>query len=138
MKKLFLFTAFLFAIFCHAQKDYSSQYQFFWTFDNGFTKVFKNEKWAILNNKGKRITPFKYDEIEPFLEGMARVKKNDKYGFVNEKGKEIIPPKYDEADDFDKGKSIVKLGKKAYYLNTKGKIIRELTAEEMVIKENKN
>ncbi|PKQ66042.1 WG repeat-containing protein [Raineya orbicola] len=90
-------------------------------FNTNLAKVQKDELWALKDEKGKLVTPFKYYCIEDFKEGMAKVaskieyisivsnqgtetiKSCALYGFVDANGKEIIPCKYAYATDFKFG-----------------------------------
>lgn len=62
----------------------------------------KNEKdkWGCVDESGKTIVPFKYDEIQTFVDGIFKVEKNHKWGLINEAGKEIVSPKYDLIEIF--------------------------------------
>jgi hypothetical protein len=65
------------------------------TFSEGFAAV-QNEKkkWAFINKKGKKITPFKYDKVYPFSNGRAAVRIDSLVGFINFSGQEVIPLVY--------------------------------------------
>lgn len=52
-------------------------------------------KWGFVDENGKQVIPYKYDEARPFENGLAMVRKGDHYGMVNENAKEILPLKYD-------------------------------------------
>lgn len=57
----------------------------------------ENNKYGVIDFKGKKITNAIYDSIESLLykEGCLLVKKDEKYGVINIKGKQIIETKYD-------------------------------------------
>lgn len=59
-------------------------------------RVSLDDKFGIINKKGKEITPIQYDLICNFYEDMALVVKGSLYGFINTAGKEVIPPKYNK------------------------------------------
>jgi hypothetical protein len=55
-----------------------------------------NNKWGLLDEKGKELTPFVYDNFLWFDHKLAIVKTDNKYGILNARGKQIIPCIYDE------------------------------------------
>ena len=57
----------------------------------------ENNKYGIIDFKGKKITNAIYDSIESLLykEGCLLVKKEDKYGVINIRGKQMVEIKYD-------------------------------------------
>ncbi len=57
----------------------------------------ENDKYGIIDFKGKKITKPIYDEIESLLykEGCLLVKQEDKYGVITMKGSKIIEVDYD-------------------------------------------
>lgn len=69
--------------------------------------------WAVINQKGKGLTPFKYGlgyellNTDFCMNGLIRAFVNNKFGFVHNKGEEIIPYVYDRASPFDKGSARV-------------------------------
>lgn len=75
----------------------------------------ENNKYGVIDFKGKKITNAIYDSIESLLykEGCLLVKKDEKYGVINIKGKQIIETKYDSitADGYyDKNTEYQKAG----------------------------
>ena len=57
----------------------------------------ENEKYGLVDFKGKRITKPIYDNIEsvPYKEGELLVTQNGKMGIINIKGVDLIKPQYD-------------------------------------------
>lgn len=51
-------------------------------------------KFGYVDEQGKKVISYKYDEAGPFEEGIAKVKKGGKYGFINAKGKTVGKIKY--------------------------------------------
>lgn len=49
-----------------------------------------NNKYALFNSDGKKLTDFIFTSKESFINGTAIVKQDDKYGIINEKGKMIV------------------------------------------------
>lgn len=56
----------------------------------------KNEKgkWGYIDNTGKKVIDYKFDEARNFENGKALVRKGDNYGMIGIDSKEIIPIKY--------------------------------------------
>ncbi|NLC88297.1 MAG: hypothetical protein GX682_06010 [Clostridiaceae bacterium] len=57
----------------------------------------ENNKYGIIDFKGKKITNALYNSIESLLykEGCLIVKKEEKYGIINIKGKDVVKTEYD-------------------------------------------
>ena len=59
-------------------------------------------KWGFIDDTGKMLTNFKYDDVwineKNYREGavIVAVKRNNKWGFIGEEGKEEVSPRYDE------------------------------------------
>lgn len=77
---------------------------------NGLTIVEKNDKYGILNKKGKVVLPTKYDfihfEVDDNFEMkylVGEIRKNGKDGLINDNGKIIVPLKYDRIDISNSG-----------------------------------
>lgn len=67
------------------------------------TAVQKDEKWALINDKGKPITDFIYDNIVGhtwYDEQYVVVYQNNKCGVIDKKGKLILPIEYEAIHDF--------------------------------------
>ncbi len=58
-------------------------------------------KWGFVDESGRAVIDYKYDEAEGFVKGRAKVKKGNNYGYINEKGKTVVPIKYQELTPFD-------------------------------------
>ena len=91
----------------------------------GFPMI-QNGKFGLLNELGKELIPFIYQEIHPLKEGRAIVRKNNKYGFSDHTGKEVIEVKYDSVEDFERGLSIVQLKNNYGALDRKGNLVLPL------------
>jgi WG containing repeat len=65
-------------------------------YGHGLIRVKLNDKWGLIDEKGKEIIPMKYQTVSQFFTfGWASVQLNNKWGFVDTTGKEVIPLKYD-------------------------------------------
>ena len=40
-------------------------------------------KWGYVDENGKKVISYKYDEARPFEKGLAMVRKGDSYGMIN-------------------------------------------------------
>lgn len=81
-------------------------------FNEGRGVVSQNNKWAVIDNKGKRLTKFDYDFAAIPSEGrilVGNLGRDDelKYGFLDLQGKVVIALTYDFATPFDGGTSLV-------------------------------
>ena len=115
----------------------------------------ENNKYGIIDFKGKKITNAIYDSIESlqYKEGCLLVKQGEKYGIINIKGKTVIGIEYDSisADGYyDKETQYQKAGfvvgqkkQEGYrygYINNQGKTILEVEYNEVnrIIEEMKD
>jgi hypothetical protein len=87
--------------------------------------------WALMDNKGKLITKFAYQNFLSFSENLLAVQLADKniekrkWGFIDANGKLIIPFEYAEAESFSSGLAKVRITAKAKwsFINTKNEIV---------------
>lgn len=71
-------------------------YEFVTSFQNGLSTVQSAYfKYGLIDNKGKEVTPIKYDELGLFEDDRAFFRSGFKYGFLDKTGKEVIPAKFD-------------------------------------------
>jgi hypothetical protein len=93
--------------------------------------VSKGTKYALINKKGKALTPFKYDEIAYMAEELTAVnigKTQDGdepglWGFIDLTGKEVIPPKYYKVGTFSEYDGTIEVTDQnfeTYYIDEKG------------------
>lgn len=73
--------------------------------------VSKNEKFALIDEKGKLLTQFIYDDFSDFNDGIAGIVINGKVGYINKNGKTILPAKFEKGEPCI-GKFIVVYSKK--------------------------
>src|SRR5690554_1767010 len=90
--------------------SHNPNYDFEQKLANGLTIVEKNDKYGILNKKGKIVLPTKYDfihfEVDNNFEmkySVGEIRKNGKDGLINDNGKIIVPLKYDRIDISNSG-----------------------------------
>ena len=81
-----------------------------------------DDKWGLINEKGKEITEVKYDTLiatdnSPVVVAVA----NQKIGLLSNSGAVIIPVKYDNLFGFSEGLCAVLLNNKFGFVNEEGK-----------------
>ncbi len=98
--------------------------------------VAKGNKYALIDKKGKAITPFKYDEIAYMAEELTAVnigKTQDGdepglWGFIDKTGKEVIPLNYYKVESFSEYDATAKVTDQnfeTYYIDTKGICVKK-------------
>lgn len=65
---------------------------------------------GFIDNKGKLVISYIYEEAYEFSDGLSRCYKNGKYGFIDASGKEAIPFIYETAQSFYNGYAWVSQG----------------------------
>ncbi|MFN0204620.1 MAG: WG repeat-containing protein [Bacteroidia bacterium] len=63
--------------------------------------VQSNNKWGVINETGKQLIPFIYEEIISTSMENLIVKQNEKYGILDKEGKCFIPNEYEDILLFD-------------------------------------
>ena len=100
--------------------------------ENGSYPVQKGTMYGLIDDKGKTIIDFKYQEVAPESEGIAWAKKEGKWGLVNTiNDKAISKFEYDSGDNCKNG--FVKAGKdkKLGLLDKSGKQILPVIYDQM-------
>ncbi|WEK54411.1 MAG: WG repeat-containing protein [Candidatus Cohnella colombiensis] len=107
-------------------------------FHNGLAIFIKENKYGVVNNKGKVIIPPNYDRIRlirsfPKQTGSRVLRtedtslflldKNDKYGLADSTGKIIVKPEWNSIGDFSEGLAEVQKGGKYGFIDMKGRIV---------------
>lgn len=73
----------------------------------------KNNKYALLSQKGIPLTNFEYQSIKPMLCNIFPVCKNDKWGVLNKKGESLIACEWDRLVNISNGEiTVEKSGEK--------------------------
>lgn len=102
----------------------SEQFDEIFEFDqNGIAKVRNNEKYAMINDKGKTVSDW-YDKIWGFSENIAKVKKDDKFAFIDIDAN-LISEWFVDAGEFSNGFAKVKIDDKWGFINRKGELVIE-------------
>lgn len=99
-----------------------------------YSKKQQNNKWGFVDESGKPICGFIYDEVRNFCEGIAAVKVGEKWGYINESGAEICEIRYEAVGDFQSNLGVVDKEGKRCYLNKNGEeeIVTNFMNEEMI------
>lgn len=99
-------------------------------FNNGLSRISRDNKIGVINIKGQQLIPCEYSRIYDFKDGYAKVRQDtsflygaNKYGMVSEKGKLIIPCLYDGLGEISDGKILALLNQKYGFLNTSGQTV---------------
>jgi len=69
----------------------------------GMLRVYKDNKFGLIDKTGKTVAPLIYNYIEAFSEGLAVALKDGKWGYIDAKGEEAIPCIYAYARAFNNG-----------------------------------
>jgi len=64
-------------------------------FHEGLVAVHLNFTWGFIDESGKEIIPFKYEEVWDFSEGISEVTSSGKNGVIYKSVKEIVPLEFD-------------------------------------------
>jgi KWG Leptospira. len=94
-------------------------------FERGRSWVKLNGKWGLIDDKGKELTPIKYDGAIISDEGIIWVREEGKWVIIDENGKELYSNRYDydAVTPFTEGVSWVLKGNKWGLVNKNGKEI---------------
>ncbi len=92
---------------------------------NGFSRVVKNGKFGIIDERGKEVAPCIYEGMgRSYKNGYIEVVKNGRYGWLDKKGIEIFPANtYDDVYSFREGLAWVEKNGKIGWANTSGEEI---------------
>lgn len=75
-------------------------YDIIYDFHDNWALARKNSLWGLINDQGKTIIPFEYEEAFFSDDDLVRCKKNGFWGFIDNQGKVIIPFIYEYAREF--------------------------------------
>ena len=102
------------------------KYEITEVFEQKYIKAKINEKWSLLDQRGKEIIPPKYDDVSNIDRGTKSVfyvVKDEKTGIVNKQGEEITPIDYDEISE----------GEKEVFVLTKGDLRGVLFKQKILV-----
>ncbi|MBV8149194.1 MAG: WG repeat-containing protein [Candidatus Eremiobacteraeota bacterium] len=69
---------------------------------NGSAPVKLNEKWGLIDKRGRFVVSPVYDDIDCFSEGLAAARRG-KWGFIDATGRFVIPPQFYAVGNFSEG-----------------------------------
>ena len=96
-------------------------------FENGFARVYRNQRFSFVNNQGKLIAPVQFEDARDFSNKLAAVQRDGKWGFIDGTGKLIIPFTYSIVFDFELPNLTVSFDQKQWRLiSNMGVVIKEL------------
>ena len=102
------------------------KYEITEVFEQKYIKAKTNEKWSLLDQRGKEIIPPKYDDISNIDRGTKSVfyvVKDEKTGIVNKQGEEITPIDYD----------VISEGEKEVFVLTQGDLRGVLFKQKILV-----
>jgi hypothetical protein len=67
------------------------------------------QRWGYIDNIGKVIVPFQFDEAAGFSEGLAAVRVGTKWGFIDKSGDYAIMPQFQTAYAFRQGRARIEI-----------------------------
>lgn len=94
-------------------------------FSHGRAIVWEDEKFGLIDTKGKLILSPTYNQIEQFSEGLAAFRLGVSWGYLNQNGEIVIKPTFDYAEEFACGLAPVKVNEKWGFVDKWGKLIIE-------------
>ena len=102
------------------------KYEITEVFEQKYIKAKINEKWSLLDQRGKEIIPPKYDDISNIDRGTKSefyLVKDEKIGIVNKQGEEITPIDYD----------VISEGEKEVFVLTQGDLRGVLFKQKILV-----
>ena len=102
------------------------KYEITEVFEQKYIKAKINEKWSLLDQRGKEIIPPKYDDVSNIDRGTKSVfyvVKDEKIGLVNKQGEEITPIDYD----------VISEGEKEVFVLTQGDLRGVLFKQKILV-----
>lgn len=113
-------------ILVEAKYDYCSL-----NYEEDQSIVVLNQKYGIVNIKGKEIVPLIYDSISFIGHGLIKSILDDKWSFIDLNTGIISPKKYDYIDAYSDGFISVYLNEKCGFINLKGQEITPIIYDEV-------
>ncbi len=101
----------------------------------GLIAAMRDDRWGVIDETGKVLVPFIYNNISPMREGLMRVYNSGKYGFVDAAGKVVIKLEHSWAEDFCNGYARIRTGSYSSYrygaINKAGEVVVQAQYDEM-------
>jgi hypothetical protein len=86
------------------------------------TLVVRGTRYGFIDETGRVVIPFMYQNAGEDSEGLIRVQRAGKWGFINEEDRIVIPIQFDCADDFSEGLARVVVKRKYGYVDRTGRM----------------
>ena len=87
----------------------------------------KDGKYGYIDDTGKILVPFEYDDIQEFINSKSIAMKysndDERYGYIDDTGKILVPFEYDDIQEFIDDKALAKKDGKYGVINEKGEIL---------------
>ncbi len=96
-------------------------------FQNGRAFVRKDNKWAMINEKGALLTSFRFDGIKNMENDLAKVSVATLYGIADLNGVFILPVEYEKIHLVAQNLFGIEKGDRIGYLSAKGDWVWQLT-----------
>jgi hypothetical protein len=92
-----------------------------------------NEKdlYGFMDEEGRVVVDFAFEEVNDFHEGLAAVMKNSRYGVITTNGEVAVEFVYDLISDFQAGHAIVKIEDKFGLIDRNGKTVIPSVYEDL-------
>lgn len=109
------------------------QHDWVYPFKDGYAKVMNNNRYGIIDMKGRIIVPIEFDAVSDVNEGLFAVRQGafpaSLSGYYDTTGKVALPFKYVDAFPFYNGKAMVVVGasneQKKVFIDKQGNLIQE-------------
>jgi len=100
-------------------------------FQNGYAKVFQEDKTAIIDSFGNKIFPAIFQDIGKYQGALIPIKKRGKWGYADLEVDLAIPYQFDRADNFADSIAIVKKQNDYFLIDTLGKVLFDSTFSDL-------
>ena len=87
--------------------------------------IFKDEKYGYVDEMGRTVIPFVYDDAASFVEGLAYFSIGEEYGFMDKTGTPVFYLDCDSVSNFQEGLAYISVDGKYGYIDQKGEIVIE-------------
>ncbi len=111
------------------RNEFPNYFQFA-QFENGHAKVYRQERFALMDSLGKNVLPAIFKGIGSYGD-LIPVTKGDGWGYADPKVQLQIDYQFDYAYSFENGVAIVELDGFVGLINTKGEEITAIEYEEL-------
>ncbi len=85
--------------------------------------IFDGSHYGFMTEEGEELTPYVYEQADPFSEGLACVYLDGKYGFIGKDGETKLPFIYDQASSFTEGLAYFRMGEDYGFIDHEGNVV---------------